>query len=1697
MAKQGEQLELRRDAMYPVSSNVRLMGTTSVRAPAGASFDAQLPPAKPPAAAPRAEAQLYDQEVQIRGLRRAVLEQVHRACRHVADCEPERETTGHSSAENTRWGQLLEELQSTSVEDLWIKTSATAQKVRTEKIPVEWARTEKGALLAEIQHNLGTALKMTEALSSRDDIRLNGGVHAMYPELQRDFTDVTAPHVESFDRAITSGFEELLAEFKSGLDTHAVQAVPRFFLVTLAEKRENAKKSAQPLRFAEIAGTVEAVFLKPPGEMLVKFTRTPDPLNSWLISLERQKPQPVPHAAAPAAAEAEHHDSAPAEQPKQPPVSASKKKRMQQLAGQRSVEEREAGGVRKLLEALQTAVDAAAGAPCEVSVLKVYAKAEVQDLLVGWDRKGDAAAAEPAKKAGKKRSGPKADAPAAPAPPAPQHDGPASSPLGRCALQRIFQKWADDYVHYAPSGAVRNARRASILPYQPWLAGEAAKPAQGGQTTPAAPADETAPFYVGNPTTAGPALSLRDLQARLRAESYGNFGLLRTPDAHDLAPSIGKRCSSRLNAAVTARESRKLAKTRRPLPSGVLAPPPTPISGKVVKIERKPEIRHHLKPLYPDARRNARAREYAAVKPLLRTVPTKPTPPPKPPQTSGLIQDPGLPPGGIAGLRKLWSTLFETEGSPLQPQGHRLRKSDYTVPLFVKVRYGYGAGSNGVSFFSCEDWIYAGEVPVMLRSRACVLRGKTKGELSSVFHEEEREPGGYFISKGNERVLRMVLIARGNHPIALERASFANKGPSFTSKCVFVRSVRPSGISVPNYLYMLSSGKIILSFSRGSTWQVPLSLVVLSLMDEVTPLQLANRLSCERAGESSPDSISAKTAKSQGDHEDYTETDRWIAAFMSDVFSQVQLARHYVGIPPPSPSPAGDAPPDADAPAPVGFPSCAEHWQFLLGGYLTAHKKPWVRDILAKCRAQLGAGAMDSEVNRLVGLWAVREHVLPHLNTNGVPLGSAKCERARKLDMLVEMVRKLAVFQSNKLREEGEDGLMNQEIVTPGQLWLNAVSDAVLSVSRGLRSSLSMLGLADNQPREGWELLRPPTLDEFKSVAVTAAGREKLREVMWCYFWQKTGSRKDRLAQENARVAKAKEKEKLTSIERLPDAAGGEATSARGPQFVLTASAGLVAKQPYKMRYGHSIEPEQGEENERQKGNRQRVMVEPTYPVRFLVSTGNYTQEPLLANGSSLPQTSGWSVVVERINQFRFLEQFRATHRGKTIQEMRTTTPRRYQMDGWGFLCIVHTPDGGPCGVLNHLTFPTKVCLGLTCRERDAVKAKVYDTLQPFAASKKFARPAPGAAWGMRQWFPVALDGEILGYIHGDALHLANNGAGDRLRDARAHGSLPSSVEIVSIDPKWVRSAHGLAGVTSDALSAGSSRVQRMYPGLYLFSGPGRLSRPVKKLGRSKFEANALSWVGTQEQIFLDIAALHKDLGEARTDLGEAFRYVELYTTSSLSLTASLIPFFEMNCSPRNLFQCGMAKQTMGSSFHSLAMRNDNKLYHTFACQAALLRTDNQHLFQMDDYPNGINVVLAVAAYTGFDMEDALLINKSSVERGLFLGYIYMGLIIEPMPDTSGPSKRKRSIYYSELPREGDTFKKGQPYATTSEGKKEVWSKPELGTVHSIEVLEIEDTCDAPIKVRIIFRVPRTPVIGDKFAARHGQKGTLPILVEQ
>lgn len=91
----------------------------------------------------------------------------------------------------------------------------------------------------------------------------------------------------------------------------------------------------------------------------------------------------------------------------------------------------------------------------------------------------------------------------------------------------------------------------------------------------------------------------------------------------------------------------------------------------------------------------------------------------------------------------------------------------------------------------------------------------------------------------------------------------------------------------------------------------------------------------------------------------------------------------------------------------------------------------------------------------------------------------------------------------------------------------------------------------------------------------------------------------------------------------------------------------------------------------------------------------------------------------------------------------------------------------------------------------------------------------------------------------------------------------------------------------------------------------------------------------------------------------------------------------------------------MGTSTHNILLRNDNKTYSLTNVQKPIVANDTMESLGFDQYPSGLNAVVAVLSYTGYDVEDAMIINKSAYQRGFMHGKVYKTYQLDLPPQGS------------------------------------------------------------------------------------------------
>lgn len=476
----------------------------------------------------------------------------------------------------------------------------------------------------------------------------------------------------------------------------------------------------------------------------------------------------------------------------------------------------------------------------------------------------------------------------------------------------------------------------------------------------------------------------------------------------------------------------------------------------------------------------------------------------------------------------------------------------------------------------------------------------------------------------------------------------------------------------------------------------------------------------------------------------------------------------------------------------------------------------------------------------------------------------------------------------------------------------------------------------------------------------------------------------------------------------------------------------------------------------------------------YFLSTGNLVSR----SGLDLQQVSGFTVVAEKINFYRFISHFRMVHRGSFFAQLKTTTVRKLLPESWGFLCPVHTPDGTPCGLLNHLAHKCKITTG---------------NLDVSALPKLLAEfgVVSSSSTATDDNVVVQLDGRIMGFCTPKEAKVIS----DTLRYWKVEGShgVPLELEIGYI-PK----------------SNGGQ-----YPGIYMCSTASRMIRPVQYLPLDKND-----FIGPFEQPFMYVAVTGEGIESGETT------HVEHDPTNILSIVANQTPFSDFNQSPRNMYQCQMGKQAMGTPGTSLRYRTDNKVYRLQTGQTPVVRPPLYNTYGLDNYPNGTNAVVAVISYTGYDMDDAMIISKSSHERGFAHGTIYKTKIVDLSESKSSKSRSSKAgitqlfgfapnstispnlrtkLDTDGLPFIGTMLEEGDPICVSHivtydaatgtyinrDAKNSLHKYKDAETAFVEEVRLIgSETGDLPCQaLSIKLRIPRSPVIGDKFSSRHGQKG--------
>lgn len=437
----------------------------------------------------------------------------------------------------------------------------------------------------------------------------------------------------------------------------------------------------------------------------------------------------------------------------------------------------------------------------------------------------------------------------------------------------------------------------------------------------------------------------------------------------------------------------------------------------------------------------------------------------------------------------------------------------------------------------------------------------------------------------------------------------------------------------------------------------------------------------------------------------------------------------------------------------------------------------------------------------------------------------------------------------------------------------------------------------------------------------------------------------------------------------------------------------------------------------------------------------------------------------------------------------------------WGRICPAETPEGSNCGLVKNLALSAEISFQMNRKEvLDKLYALGVIPLSDFTATRRKAMAK------------VFIDGLLIGY-HPNGQELVSE-----LRRLRREGEINNNMNVAFYNYK---------------------RVQEVW----INTDEGRLRRPliVVERGIPKLTQNHIEAIKNRMIRFRDLVTMgiieFLDAEEEENayvaltpdSVTPEHTHLEICPYAMLGVVASIIPYAEHNQSPRNVYEGAMGKQALGIFACNYELRTDSRMHVLIYPQKPIVITKSIELLGLNSRPIGQNMVVAIACGQGYNMEDAVVLNKSSIERGLGLSISYRTYEVEARQYLGGqkdkfgipdPSVRgyKGEQYYRVLDADGLAHVEAdvsgnmvivgvispprfmEEYMRTP-AREMVWRdtsemvrQSESGVVDQVFITKTEEG-NKLVKARV--RTTCFVEIGDKFSSRHGQKGVVGMIFPQ
>ena len=515
-----------------------------------------------------------------------------------------------------------------------------------------------------------------------------------------------------------------------------------------------------------------------------------------------------------------------------------------------------------------------------------------------------------------------------------------------------------------------------------------------------------------------------------------------------------------------------------------------------------------------------------------------------------------------------------------------------------------------------------------------------------------------------------------------------------------------------------------------------------------------------------------------------------------------------------------------------------------------------------------------------------------------------------------------------------------------------------------------------------------------------------------------------------------------------------------------------------------------------------------TNGMKYSLATGNWGQ-----NRVGQVQKTGVAQVLQRLTFMSYLSHLR---RLNTPLEKtgKITKPRQLHNTHWGMLCPAETPEGQACGLVKNLSLMTFVSVGTPAK-------MIQETLDNFPNFQKLSEVHPSDIRGRNKIF-----------INGSWIGITDNPEDimEGLLRKRRNGTISQEISIVNnFVNKEIRIYTDSGRTQRPLFIVEKYKNKRNEDALRLKITKANIKDLENKINFDQLvDDGIVEYLDVEEEESSMIAMKISDLVTLK-DYCFTYTHCEIHPAMILGVSASIIPFPDHNQSPRNVYQSAMGKQAIGIYSTNFNMRMDTLAYLLFYPQKPLVVTQSMEFLKFKDLPAGINAIVAIMCYTGYNQEDSLIMNQSSIDRGLFRSAFFRTYHAEEKKEAKLKSETfeipdkynctgLRHGNYSKLDCEGliapgtrvsgddiiigktglvlmdDDDENAESNSKKKQDISEAIRPSESGIIESVMLTtDRQGYKMAKVKCRSV----RVPQIGDKFASRHGQKGTIGMTYRQ